>query len=96
MIFKYYIRSDAQPHQVTLSRRSLYRCSITRCRPCIKATKIARTMASAVLLTHCLLDEHYRLQAAAETASTVRILTLYASFASNVVQTSTSRWFSKV
>jgi hypothetical protein len=31
-----------------------------------------------MLLTHCMLDGHHRLQAAAETASTVRILTFYA------------------
>jgi len=37
-----------------------------------------------MLLTHCLLDGHNRMQAAAETASTVRILTLYAPFASKV------------
>jgi len=37
-----------------------------------------------MLLTHCLLDGHHRVQAASETDSPVRILTLLAPFASNV------------
>jgi len=37
-----------------------------------------------MLLTHCLLDGHHRVQAASETDSRVRILTLLAPFASNV------------
>ena len=37
-----------------------------------------------MLLTHCLLDGHHRLQAAAELNSRVRTLTLLAPFASNV------------
>jgi hypothetical protein len=37
-----------------------------------------------MLLTHCLLDGHHRLQAASEIGSRVRILTLLAPFASNV------------
>jgi hypothetical protein len=37
-----------------------------------------------MLLTHCLLDGHHRLQAASEIDSPVRILTLLAPFASNV------------
>jgi hypothetical protein len=37
-----------------------------------------------MLLTHCLLDGHHRVQAASETDCPVRILTLLAPFASNV------------
>ncbi len=37
-----------------------------------------------MLLTHCLLDGHHRVQAASETDSPVRILTLLAPFASTV------------
>jgi hypothetical protein len=37
-----------------------------------------------MLLTHCLLDGHHRVQAASETGSPVRVLTLLAPFASNV------------
>jgi len=37
-----------------------------------------------MLLTHCLLDGHHRVQAASETGSTIRVLALLAPFASNV------------
>jgi hypothetical protein len=37
-----------------------------------------------MLLTHCLLDGHHRVQAASDSGSQVRILTLVAPFASNV------------
>ncbi|MGH7780739.1 MAG: hypothetical protein ACREQR_13020 [Candidatus Binataceae bacterium] len=37
-----------------------------------------------MLLTHCILDGHHRVQAASETGSPVRILSLLAPFASNV------------
>ena len=39
---------------------------------------------SQMLLTHCLLDGHHRVQAASENDSPVRILTLHAPFASKV------------
>src|SRR4029077_12174479 len=39
---------------------------------------------SQMLLTHCVLDGHHRVQAASEINSPVRILTLHAPFASKV------------